>query len=149
MNSDQLPIGLQKDELQESAAAGDGAARSESQVEAAHLIIDALLTALFLGEARAGNFGHPIDRRDRARVHGSLERDIKRVTDGHSSLLHRNRSQRRLNHVARGVYARHGRAEVRVHDDPPAGVALRPQPLEAETFRIRDTARGKQQRVRK
>src|SRR4029077_3919133 len=149
VNADQLPIDSQKDELQETAPAGDGAARRESKVGAAHLVVDASLTTLLLGNTRARNLWHPINRRDRTRVDGSLERDTKRMTDRNSSLLHRDRCQRRANHVARGVDTRSGRAEVLVHDDAALGVAFHPQGLQAETFRIGNATGGEQERVGK
>src|SRR6516225_5715561 len=124
MNADQFPIGFEEDELQESTAAGDGSPRSQAEVGTTDLVIEALFTALLLGEACTGHLWHPVDRGDGTRIDGSLERDTERVTDRGSPLLHRDRGQRWLNHIARGIDTRHGRAEVPVHNDPPPGIEL-------------------------
>src|SRR6516165_10693540 len=124
MNADQFPIGLEEDELQESAAAGDGAARCEAKVGTAHLVIEALFAALLLGEAGTGHLWHPVDRGDVTRIDRALERDPERVTDRDSPLLHRDRGQRWTNHVARGVDTWRRGAEVLVDNDPPPGIEL-------------------------
>ena len=90
MNSDELPVGLKKDQFQESASTRDRSARSKTEVSTTNLIVESLVAALLLGETRSGDFRHAVDRGDRTRINGSFERDPEGVTDCRSPLLHRN-----------------------------------------------------------
>src|SRR6516225_6921292 len=105
------------------------------------LVIEAPFAALLLGEACTGHLWHPVNRGDGTRIDRALERDTERVTNRDSSLLHCDRGQRWPNYVARCVDTRYGRAEVLVHDDPPPGIELYPQGLEAKALRIGDSGR--------
>ena len=149
MDADQLPVGLQENQLQQPATAGNGAARSDAEIRTADLIVQASLPALLLGQARAGDLRHAIDRRDRARIDGSFEWNPESVTDRDSPLLHGDGGERRSKNVACGVDALHGGAEVPVHDDPSAGIEIDPGGLQTEAFGIRDPSRGEQNGVRK
>jgi hypothetical protein len=148
VHADQLPVCLQKNELQEPAATGNGAARSETEVCTTNFIVEALLTTLLLGQAGAGDFGHAVDCRDRTRIDGSLERDAEGVTDRNSPLLHSYRRQCRPKDVSCGVNAVNRGAEVLVYDDSPTGIEIHAGGLQPETLGIRDTAGGGEERVR-
>src|SRR5262249_46138243 len=106
-------------------------------------IIQALLTALLLGGARTGYLRQPINCRHGTGIDGALERNAKSVTDRDAPLLHRNRGQGWANHVARGVYAGHSRAEILVDGNPATSVQLYPQGLEPESLSVCDSAGGK------
>ena len=76
MNPHQLPVGLQKDQLQEPAPPGDRPARRKTEVSTTDFIVQAFPgTAPRSGPRR--DFRHAVDRGDGARIDGPLERDPK------------------------------------------------------------------------
>src|SRR5260370_37866615 len=149
MNADQCAIAFQKDQLQESAAAGNGAARGEIKVCTADLLSASSFTTLLLGEARSRDLRHAVDCRDRTRIDDPFERNPEGMTDRHPPLLHCDRCQRGLQDIASGVDTLDRGAKVPVHDDSSPRIPDNACRLKAQVFRIRNTARGEEYRIRR
>src|SRR5215469_2946334 len=103
MHADELPVRFQKNQLQESTTSSNRAARSETEVRTANLVIKPFLATLLFGQTSSGDFWHSVNRRHGARVHDAFEGDSEGMTDRRSPLLHSNRRQRRPKHIASGV----------------------------------------------
>ena len=71
------------------------------------------------------------------------------MTDRSSSLLHRDRSQCRVQDIASGVDTLNRGAKVPVHDDSPARIRDNACGLKSQVFGIRNTARREEHRIRK
>ena len=62
MDSKQRPVLSLKNQLQQTATTGNGAARRASEIRPANFIVKALFPALLFGETRARDLRHAIDR---------------------------------------------------------------------------------------
>jgi hypothetical protein len=119
VDAKQLAVVGAEDQLQQPTVTGDCPACGGGQVAAADYVGDAGGVNLLFGRPDAGDLGQAVDGAARGLIDRHAEHQSAGVSRCRTPLLHRDRGERRLEHITSRVNPSSGRPVVAVDDDPP------------------------------